>query len=255
MRKSLFALLVSLCSIHIAHAQADIFGTEKAPVRKGFIIGVNGDLDFPGADMAKRFGASYRLGPSILYKTEKNWVFGVKCDWIFGNKIKEDSLMWNIRDRDGYFITNQGDRQGVGLFERGYAIGVQAGRIYPLSKSNTNNGVLVMTGVGFIQHKINIFDRDKVVAQVSGEYKKGYDRLTNGIYVEQFVGYNHLDKNGFFNFHIGLDILAGFTKSRRDYQYDLMRSDNKSRVDLLFGLRGGWYLPLFKRKSEEIFFE
>ena len=255
MRKSLLTLFISLSGIMTAHAQSDIFGEEKAPSRKGFIIGVNADFDLPGADMAKRFGASYRVGPSLLYKTESNWLFGAKCDWIFGNQMKEDSLMWNVRDNEGFFITNQGDRQGVGTFERGYAIGLQAGKVIPLRKNDANTGILVMTGVGFMQHKINIYDRDKVIAQLSGDYRKGYDRLTNGMYVEQYVGYNHLDKKGFFNFHIGLDLMAGFTKSRRDYQFDLMRKDDKSRVDLLFGIRGGWYLPLFKRRSEDIFFE
>ena len=255
MRKYLSVIALSFLATNAAFAQSDIFGVEKAPERKGFIFGVNGNFDVPGADMAKRYGFSYRLGPSILYKTTSNWLFGAKGDFIFGGKIKEDSLMWNVRDKDGFFITNQGDRQGVGKFERGYAVGLQVGKIIPVVKGETNSGILVMLGAGFIQHKINIFDRDKVIYQVSGDYRKGYDRLTNGIYVEPYVGYNHLDRKGYFNFHIGLDLMAGFTQSRRDYQFDLMRRDDKNRVDLLFGLRGGWYVPLFKRKSEEIFFE
>lgn len=255
MRKYLSVIALAFYSIHAAHAQADLFGSEKAPVRHGFIIGVNGDFDLPGADMAKRFGTSWRVGPSVLYKTESNWLFGVKADFIFGGKIKEDSLMWNLRDRDGFFISSQGDRQGIGLFERGYAIGVQVGRIIPLKKDQTNTGILVMLGAGFIQHKITIYDVDNVISQVSGNYRKGYDRLTNGVYIEPYIGYSHLAKDGLLNFHIGLDLMAGFTQGRRDYQFDLMRRDDKSRVDLLIGIRGGWYLPLFKRKSEEIYFD
>lgn len=254
MRNFFFALFFSLCAVN-TYAQSDLFGAEKAPSRKGFVFGVNAGLDLPGADMAKRFGVSYRIGPSVMYKTPKNWMFGAKCDWIFGNQMKDDSLMWNIKDRDGAFITNQGDRQGVGTFERGYAIGLQAGRIFPLSKTTANSGLLVLTGVGFIQHKINIFNKDQVIPQLNKQYRKGYDRLTNGMYVEQFVGFNNFDKKGALNFHIGLDIMAGFTKGRRDYQFDLMRKDDKSRVDLLFGIRGGWYIPIFRSKSEDIFFE
>lgn len=254
MRNFFFALFFSLCAVN-TYAQSDLFGAEKAPKRKGIVFGVNAGFDLPGADMAKRFGVSYRIGPSVMYKTEKNWMFGAKCDWIFGNQIKEDSLMWNIKDRDGVFITNQGDRQGVGTFERGYAIGLQAGKIFPLSKTATNSGILVLTGVGFMQHKINIFNKDQVIPQLNKQYRKGYDRLTNGMYVEQFVGFNNFDKRGALNFHIGFDIMAGFTKGRRDYQFDLMRKDDKSRVDLLFGIRGGWYIPIFRSKSEEIFFE
>lgn len=239
----------------MSKAQADLFGEEKTPQRKGFIIGVNGNFDIPGADMAKRFGVSYRIGPSILYKTKSNWIFGVKGDFILGGKIKEDSLMYNIKADDGSFLNSQGQRVGVGIFERGYAIGLEAGKIIPLQKSNPNTGILIMTGAGFIQHKINIFDKDKTILQLTGDYRKGYDRLTNGWYLEQFAGYNHFDKAGLINFHIGLDVLAGFTKGRRDFLYDVMRKDDKSRVDLLFGIRGGIYIPIFKKKSEETFFE
>jgi len=57
------------------------------------------------------------------------------------------------------------------------------------------------------------------------------------------------------NFTIGVDALFGFTQDRRDYLYDVMRPDNQQRLDILFGLRGGWFIPIFKRKSEDILFE
>jgi hypothetical protein len=106
-----------------------------------------------------------------------------------------------------------------------------------------------------MQHKINIFHKDNNIPQLRGDYLKGYDRLTNGLVVGQYIGYNYFANNGLLNFHVGLDISAGFTKGRRDYLYDVMRSDNASRMDILFGVRGGWYIPIFKRKSEEFFFD
>jgi hypothetical protein len=238
-----------------ASAQDDLFGGTKERARKGFILGFNGSIDMPGADMARRFGTSFRLGPSVLYKTESNWIFGAKSDFLFGNNIKEDSLLYNVRDEQGYFINSDGERTSVQLSERGYMIGLQAGKIFPLSKAHPDNGLLLMTGTGFIQHKITIFDKGNTIPQVRGEYKKGYDRLTNGWYLEQFVGYNMFDRRGLLNFHIGLNVMAGFTQGRRDYLYDVMRKDDASRFDLLLGIRGGWYIPLFSKKSEEIYFE
>ena len=251
---ALATVLLTLISM-VAAAQADLFGAEKVLKRHGLVLGFNGDLDLPGADMAKRFGASYRIGPSVLYKTDAGFLFGVKADFIFGNQIREDSLLSGVRDTSGFFINENGQRVGIGIFERGYAIGVECGKIFPLSKLNPNTGLLVMTGFGFIQHKITLTDKDKTIWQISGDYAKGYDRLTNGLYVEQFVGYNRFDKKGAVNFHIGLDVLAGFTRGRRDYLYDVRRPDNAARADLLFGIRGGWYIPIFKKKSEELYFE
>ena len=250
----LTALLLIITGL-TSFAQDDLFGTTKTPDRNGIVIGLNGALDFPGADMAKRFGTSYRLGPSLMYKTKSNYIFGAKADFILGGIIRQDSLLAGVHDKNGLFINTDGQRIGIGLSERGYAIGLQAGRIFPVNASNPNNGWLLLTGVGFIQHRINITDLDKTVPQVRDDYEKGYDRLTNGWYLEQFAGFNMFDKGGLLNFHIGLDIMAGFTKGRRDYLYDVMRKDDASRIDLLFGIRGGLYIPIFKKKSEEIFFE
>jgi hypothetical protein len=252
----LFIVISLLSGMSNAGAQDDLFGKQpRLAARKGLVIAFNGSFDLPAADMAKRFGTSYRIGPSVYYKTRKNWMLGIKTDFIFGNQINEDSLMRNISDEDGNFIGNTGFRVGVGRLERGYMLGLSAGKVFNFSKKNHDNGLLVMTSAGFMQHKISILDKDGEVLALNGDYKKGYDRLTNGLFVEQYVGYNYFANNGLVNFHIGLDITAGFTKGRRDFLYDVKRKDDQSRVDILFGIRGGWYIPVFKRKSEEFFFE
>lgn len=247
-------LATFLCSLH-SYAQDDLFGLQKPEAKHGFLINVNGALDVPGGDMADRFGPSYKLGGALLYKTKSNWVFGPKVDFIFGDILREDTLMDNIKSPDGSYISLGAERIGVNIYERGYMIGLQGGKIFNISKKNSDNGIMVATSVGFIQHKIFIRDRDALIGQLRGDYIKGYDRLTNGWFLEQYVGYAYFATNSLINFHIGLDITAGFTAGRRSYQYDLMRADNASRVDILFGIRGGWYIPIFKRKSEELFFE
>lgn len=249
----LFALVFS--SIIVNAQDEDLFGSTKQESRKGVIFGVHGNFDNPAADMADRFGISYRVGATIHYKTKTNWIIGPKVEFILGSKIKEDSFMHNITDEYGNHLNQDGTRMGVGLFERGYMIGVEGGRIFNISKNSSDNGIMALTTVGFMQHKINIFDRDKTIPQLRGDYRKGYDRLTNGFFVEQYIAYAYFSNNGLINFNIGFDIAAGFTKMRRDYQYDLMGADNSTRVDLLFGIRGGWYIPIFKRKSEEFYFE
>ena len=236
-------------------AQADLFGTTQEPTRKGLVLSFNAGVDIPMADMAKRFGLSYRFGPSVFYKTTSNFLIGAKVDFISGNKLRQDSLLLGVSDVHGQFINQDGQRISVGLFERGYAVGLQVGKIVPLAKKNPNNGILLMGGAGFIQHKILISDVDKTVPQVRGDYAKGYDRLTNGWYLEQFAGYNMFDKGGLLNFHLGLDIMEGFTRGRRDYLFDVHRKDDGSRLDILFGIRGGMYIPIFKKKSEETYFE
>lgn len=262
MQRFLFSFLL-LASTISASAQDNLFGPGERPVsRKGVILNGNASLDFPAADMAKRFGTSYRLGPAVLYKTKSNWLFGAKFDFIIGNVINEDSLMVNVRDKYATgggktieLLNQDGQRLQIPVLERGYATGIQVGKIISWQQMHPDNGLMLLTGVGFMQHKINIFDRDQTVPQIRGAYKKGYDRLTNGIYLEQYAGYAYFAHNKLINFHIGLDVLVGFTQGRRTYLYDVMRPDDKARLDILWGVRAGWFIPMFKRKSEELFFE
>lgn len=253
--KRICTLIVLAFSAFSSLAQNDLFKEEKSPARKGFIINANGGVDFPAADMADRFGTNYRIGGAILYKTKSNWMFGPKIDFLLGNNIKEDSFLINLTDDDGSLLNQDGQPVGISTYERGYLIGIQGSKIINISKTNSDNGILITTTAGFMQHKINLFDRERTIPQLRRDYKKGYDRLTNGMFVEQYVGYNYFAKDGLINFHIGLNVTAGFTEGRRDYLFDVQRPDTDSRLDILFGIRAGWYFPIFKHKSEEIFFE
>jgi hypothetical protein len=75
------------------------------------------------------------------------------------------------------------------------------------------------------------------------------------LFLEQFAGYIHFSENGLVNFNIGVNVLAGFTQGRRDFLYDIQKAGNESRLDMLIGIRGSWFIPIFRRKSEEYFFE
>lgn len=263
MKGVLTAFYIMLTVSAFAQSDDKLFGPADAPKpRRGFILNGNAQFDIPAGDMAKRFGYSYRVGPGVMYKTFSNFMFGAKFDFISGGQVKEDSLMINIRDKYSAkstrlyeFIDGSGRRVGVPVYERGYAVGLVFGKIFSFSKQHPDNGFTVLGTVGFIQHKINIFDRDKTVMQLRGDYRKGYDRLTNGAFVEAYAGYTHFSKNTLLNFTIGLDGLFGFTQGRRTYLYDVMRPDTKQRLDILFGVRGGWYIPIFRRKSVDMFFE
>jgi hypothetical protein len=259
----LVILLFILSTSQSLRAQEDLFGpSEHKEARHGFILNGNVGYDFPGGDMAQRFSSSWRLGPALLYKTKSNWLLGAKFDFIVGKNVNEDSLMINIRDKyQTYsknlfqFINNDGQRIGVPVYERGYAVGLSAGKIFNTAKTHPDNGIVVLTSVGFMQHRINIYDKDKSVFSLRGDYLKGYDRLANGIFVEQYLGYMYFSKSRLINFTLGADVLVGFTQGRRDYLYDVMRPDNAKRLDVLIGVRTGWFIPMFKRNSEDMMFE
>jgi hypothetical protein len=261
----IFLIVLMFMLLHtIGKAQDKLFAPSVLPEpRVGFIITGSGSLDVPGADMANRYGTGYRIGFGLMHKSKKNWIIGGKFDFIVGETVNDDSLMINIRDKYSgsfngklvEFIGSDGYRIGVPVYERGFATGIEIGKIFSISKYRPDNGFMLLSTVGFIEHYIDIFDKDNAVPQIRGDYSKGYDRLTTGLFYEQYAGFVYFSKSRLVNFHIGLDALFGVTQGRRGYQYDLMRADNAQRLDILFGIRGGWYIPIFKRKSEDIMFQ
>ena len=98
-----------------------------------------------------------------------------------------------------------------------------------------------------MQHKIRIENDENQAKQISGDYVKGYDRLTNGFALMQYVGYQYLSNRRLVNFNLGVELYEGFTQNRRSYNFDEMRKDDTKRKDYLFGIRFGWVIPLYKK--------
>ena len=119
---------------------------------------------------------------------------------------------------------------------------------------NLNSGILVKTGVGFMQHKIRIEHQETSIAQLEGDYLKGYDRMANGPAATAFLGYYHMSNNRLINFVIGLEGWRGFTEPRRSMNFDTGQIESGVRNDILIGLRAGWTLHLYKRMSDNYFY-
>src|SRR5688572_26799444 len=124
----------------------------------------------------------------------------------------------------------------------------------PIAKASVNSGVYVLAGAGFMQHKIHYEDVSRTASQLRGDYKKGYDRLTNGLALTQNLGYMYLAERRNINFFVQLEITEGFTQNRRDYNFDLMGPDNQKRLDLLYGIKLGWIFPVYKKLPQEFYY-
>ncbi len=213
---------------------------------------------YPGGNLAKRFGENLNVGLSYYVKTRKNIVIGIDPNFFFGKNVKEDVLK-NLKTPEGTITNTDGNFANLKINERGWLITATLGKIYPqlFQKKiapNPNSGMLLIAGVGYLQHRIFILDQERNVPQVSSAYLKGYDRLTAGLCLKQFIGYTLLSDNRLLNFFGGLEFYQGFTKSMRTYNYDTMEIDNSLHKDFLFGFRLGWILPIYKRvESDNLF--
>ena len=200
-------------------------------------------------DLQQRYGNTLSAGIPFMYKTKSNWIFGIEASYFFGKKVKENSMS-TLQNKEGSITANDGAPGRLRINERGLNIYLTGGKILPFWNPNKNCGPLVMAGVGYMQHKINIYDVGKNLPQLKGDLKKGYDRLSGGIALTQFVGYLYLSNNRLANFYAGFEFNEGFTKGLRGTQYDTMASDAAKRTDIQIGFRAGWILPLYKRVKD-----
>ena len=179
------------------------------------------------------------------YIAKSNWSLGLDGAFMFGTEVNEDVLA-PIRGPEGIIYGDDGGFAEIGLRQRMWNLGVNGGRLFPLFKHNKRSGIKTSVGVSIFQHKIRVQNDPQVfVAQVAGDAKKGFDRLTNGLAINQFIGYQHLSINQRVNFYAGIELTQAFTQNRRDWNVDTLEKDTSNRLDLLFGIRLGWSLPFY----------
>ena len=208
----------------------------------------------PRGDLKNRFGNNSTIGPALTYKTKSNWVFGIDWNLIFGNTIKEDSIFKNITTSSGEIIDGNGYPAVVSLFERGFLTSVKLGKLIPLNSNNPNSGIILLASVGLLQHKIRIENTDGAAHQINGDYIKGYDRLTNGLSVSEYVGYMFYGKNNLLNFYSGIEFTQAWTQNRRSFNFDTQSQDLTKRLDLLMGAKIGWMIPFYSRKPSKYYY-
>lgn len=243
----LFFLAILILSSKLT-AQVSIKDSSVYTPMLGFSYGYY----IPGGDMVKRFGNNSSVLLNIDFKTIHYWTLGINGSYFFGSDIKE-SLFDSIDSPGGYIINRGGEFADVRIFERGFTVSGTIGRMIPFKRPNPNSGILINMGFGFMQHKIRIETIGNNVPQLSKQYKKGYDHLSNGFLLSENVGYLYLSNNRLVNIYIGLECMQGFTKSRRSYDYELMRKDTHKRLDVLYGAKIAWILPLYKKAPKEFY--
>lgn len=217
-------------------------------------------FQLPGGNLAKRFGYNSNINFNFSIKTKTNWIFGVNGSFFFGDQIKEngilDSLKTSTSDgpHTGFIIDQNGHPATVRLFERGFTASLHGGKIFPWLSHNKNSGICIYAGPVFVMHKIKIDDIGRQSPQLVNSYLKGYDRLTAGFGTTLFMGYIYFGNKRITNFFAGLEFTQAFTKSQRSFDYDLRRADTRQRIDMFYGIRVGWILPLYKRTPQQFYY-
>jgi len=222
------------------------------------LIGVHYGGNWTAADLADRYGFLNHVGIMAGYKTSNNWYWGFDGNFIFGNQIRnQDHMFDHLTDSYGNITDINGDIAKVLVYSRGFNTNVVVGKIFPVLSPNENSGIMVHAGFGYLAHRMRIETQDQVIPQLELDYKKGYDRLTIGPNVHQFIGYSFLSNSGFYNFYAGFYAQEGFTKNMRSIFFDQpdIPVPSEVRFDVQYGIRAGWYIPFYKRKPKDFYYD
>jgi hypothetical protein len=249
MQKNILILLLALLPLP-AVSQQNIRDSSIAFT----MIGASGAWQIPGGNLDERFGNNFNIGGVFQWKTKKNILLGLDGQFIFGNTVKENSILDSLITSQGGIISSQGEFADVILYERGFKFELKIGKIFPVFGPNKNSGILTTLGGGIVQHKIRIENQGSSVPSIEEDYKKGYDRLSNGFSLTAFAGYMNFGNNRLVNFYAGLELTQAFTQNRRSFNFDTREQDLKKRNDLFLGLRLGWVIPLYKRAPKEFYY-
>ena len=210
---------------------------------------------FPGGDMAERYGTNSAIGPGFQVKTASNWIFGAEANFLFGNNVKNGfTILGNIMTSDGNVISGDGIPAVVALFERGFIISGKFGKLFPILGPNPNSGIVIYTTFGYMQHKIRFEVENNSAPQLRGDYKRGYDRLSGGFSISEAIGYQIMGNTRLLNFFFGLECYQAWTKGMREYLFDLQAPPEGNRFDLLIGPRITWFIPIYERAPAEYYY-
>ncbi|MBC8045752.1 MAG: hypothetical protein H7Y00_03065 [Fimbriimonadaceae bacterium] len=247
MKKSLSFVLVLFFAV-LLHAQINL----KDSVVKVNIIQVDLGIGLPLGNMAETFGVHQTVGGGYQFKNNKNFLIGFNGSYIFGSHVKDSSVNF-LFTQGGSVIGTDGYLFSPILFEQGFDLKFQMGKITNILALNPNSGLAVLGGVGYLQHNILIYIDEAYVPQLNKEYRKGYDRLTNGIALNQYIGYYFFSNKNFVNFRAGFDITEAFTKNRR-YNFDTQSIDEESKFDMLVTFKATWNLCIFEKPQRKFYY-
>ncbi len=235
---------------HHAIAQVNV----QDSVVSTFIIPFTYAYQLPFGDIKDEFGNNSTIGTGIIYKNSSNWMWSLSGDFIFGTRVKNyQKIISEILTSQEGIIGTEGTFVDLRPMQRGFDVMLKCGKLIPAFNINVNSGIYMNVGIGYLMHKIRWTVQGEDAPQLSSDYKKGYDRLTEGFAISQEVGLMVMSNKRMWNYRIALEGIEAFTKNKR-YNFDTMSRDLKSKLDIYLGVKVTWMIPLFGRAPREIYY-
>lgn len=243
-------ILCSFCGSLYAQSSSsfDEASTDTKPPQ-AVLLDFSYGVHLPLGDFAENFNYMFSLGGKAQFIFSNNWAVGLVGDHFFADAIGRD-VVANLREEEGFIIDRFGELSDVQQGMRGFFLGASVSKLIPMIKNYKRSGLEVRFEGGYLQHWIRFNTTGGQIVGLSGDYIRGYDRMTSGVAFRQYIGYRHLARNRLFNFYGGFDFMQAFTRNRRGYNFDTQQADTSNRLDLLVGVRVGLTVPIYIYSAE-----
>lgn len=222
-------------------------------------VGVSMDGQLPFGQLKETFRPNLSVGANVTAKTKSNWTFDFNFQYMFGGNLRDMTASFlgdMVREvGDEYLVIDGNGLESTLNFEgRYWYFGPSIGKLIPVDRWK-NSGIWLRFGGGYLGHKIRISDYDFQVPQLDGNYLKLYDHRSSGFALNQFVGYLFNQKNRLLNFYAGIEVFEFWTKPNRNFVLPEGSTANmKNKFSCLLGLRIGWNVPLYEKKTTTTFY-
>lgn len=209
----------------------------------------------PLADLSDRFGFHNSIGLQVSIKNRRNILFGGGMEFFFGSAVREDDILDPLRNEAGFLIGIDGFQYTPNLFMRGWALSAHAGKVSGIAAVNPNSGMVFLGAFGLLQHRIDLNFEEEYLPQISGDREKAYDRLSNGLFLRQYIGYLYEGSERFLNIRAGLELTEAFTAPRRSVNADTGEIPEGSRLDLQMAVKVAWVLPIYENPKLQYYYK
>lgn len=254
MKLKLSYLLLLVIFPFIVEAQRDI----RKECVSTTMFSATYSYQFPGADTKILYKNNSTVGASVVYKTNKNWLWSANANFIFGEQIRasREEILGIILDGSGELITGDGIWGSYAMFERGYCLQAKVGKIFNVCAPNPNCGFFLNVGAGYLMNRIRIefSSYASTPPNIADDYRYGYDRMRGGFAHTGEIGYMYMSNSRVLNFSLSFEFTEAFTKPMRQWDFNLMGPDLKTYLDRYYGIRLSIYIPTYKRMPAEYYF-
>ncbi len=258
MKPHLFRIFLIFLSLSIAlpvYTQPD--QNPKPKPDKTVLISPSFAIQFPGGDLAERFGTNYTVGVGAGLKTRTNWIVDGHFHFMFGGDVKNTpELLSPILNDRGSLFNQTGNYGQLNVNQRGlYGLAQLSYVFNEWGGLNANSGPVLSLGLGYMYHWISYDNVGNDSPQILEEYAKGYDHLRAGILLKQSVGYLFLSSRRRMNFQLSFEVMQAFTQNLRGYNYATGQNDQSTNLDLIYGIRFNWYLPIYQKGPDQFYYD